>query len=250
MESLLLLHGALGNKNQLDPIAYQLNDYFDLYRLDFEGHGEAGPTGSPFRIEYFVENVLGYMDEHGIKKANVFGYSMGGYVALALAKKYPESIKKIATLGTILQWNPEIAEQECHYLHPEKIKDKVPHFAEKLKERHLSGWERVVERTRDMLEDLGMHPHIRKEDWKKIKSSVRFHVGDRDNTAGIENTVEVYKKMDYSELTVLPKTGHPVSEVNLEVLIPSLLEFFDAAQDQDANVQSRNIKGYGSERKN
>lgn len=235
MDSLILLHGALGTSEQFDFILPQLNEHFDVYRLNFEGHGEAGPTDSPFRISHFVENVLGYMDEHGIDKANIFGYSMGGYVALVLAKDHPERINRVATLGTILQWTEEIAERECKYLHPKKMKEKVPHFAKQLNEIHLSGWERVVNSTRDMLQYLGVHPSIEADEWKQINAPLRFHIGDQDTTAGLNETIEIYRQTNNSELMVLPDTGHPISEVDKELLVSSLEVFFGEANNLDSN---------------
>lgn len=243
-----MLHGALGDKTQFDPIIPGLKDHFDLHLLNFEGHGDAGPTDSPFHIEYFIENVLGYLDEHEIPQTNIFGYSMGGYVGLNLAKQQPVSIGKIATLGTILQWDEEVAQQECRHLHPREIKEKVPHFARQLSERHLSGWERVVDETRAMLEDLGANPLLDEEDWNHITHRVRLHVGDRDTTSAIDKTVEIYKKMDYAELAVLPRTAHPISEVNIEVLVASLLNFFKGVNKPAANSKPPKNNGNGNGR--
>lgn len=226
LNKLILLHGALGNKEQFSSLVPELEKTFDLHRLDFEGHGDIGPPEGPFRIEYFAENVLGYMDEHGIGKANIFGYSMGGYVALALARDHPEQVKKVATLGTILEWNEQVAERECAYLYPQKIKEKVPHFARQLEKRHQHGWERVVYRTRDMLQHLGVNPPIKKEDWKQYDQSIRFHIGDRDTTAGLEQTVEIYQLVDHAELSVLPNTGHSLDDINVKILSASLADFF------------------------
>ncbi|MGD8427480.1 MAG: alpha/beta hydrolase [Balneolaceae bacterium] len=226
MKKLLLLHGALGDKTQFEALVPKLNNHFDVYRLDFEGHGEATSTNSPFRIEYFIENVLGFLEEHNINKINIFGYSMGGYVALGLAKQEPKVIQKVATLGTILEWNNDTAKRECRYLHPAKIKEKVPHFAEQLNQLHIYGWERVVERTRDMLQYLGNHPTVKREDWPKFKLPIRFHIGDQDTTASLNNTIEIYKKINEGELCVLPATSHPFEEVNTGILAASLLDFF------------------------
>ncbi|MEL7833184.1 alpha/beta hydrolase [Fodinibius sp. Rm-B-1B1-1] len=245
--SLLLLHGALGTLEQFDFLVPQLKEHFVVHRINFEGHGDAGPTDSPFRISYFAENVLGYMDEHGIEAANFFGYSMGGYVALVLAKNHPQRVKKVATLGTILQWNEKIAEQECQYLHPGKIKEKVPHFAEQLKERHLSGWERVVNNTRDMLQYLGVNPEIESEDWKHITCPLRFHIGDRDTTAGLADTAEIYQKTEKSELVVLPKTGHPITEADKDYLMLSLEKFFNEIKKTDLDDRAQKKNGSRTE---
>lgn len=226
MDSLLLLHGALGSKDQFDSLIPKLEEHYEIHTLNFEGHGQAGPTDSAFRIEYFSENVLGYLDEHDIREINIFGYSMGGYVALNLAKEQPESVHKIATLGTILQWDEEIAELESRHLYPDRIKEKVPLFADQLKQRHLYGCKKVVDKTRELVQNLGSDPVIKKDDWQTIKHSIRLHVGDRDTTAGIDKTIEIYRKMDYADLAVLPKTGHSLLEVNQSVLIASLVDFF------------------------
>ncbi|NGP87128.1 alpha/beta fold hydrolase [Fodinibius halophilus] len=226
MPHLLLLHGALGCKEQFSEIEPALAEYFEIHKLDFEGHGQSGKTESPFRISYFAENVLGYLDEHAIDKANIFGYSMGGYVALYIALTHPDRINKIGTLGTILQWDKEVVKRECRYLYPKKIEEKVPRFADILNQRHPDRWKRVVRRTKEMLEHLGMNPSISSKDWKEIEHTVRLHIGDKDNTADIEKTVEVYKKMPNSQLMVLPKTKHPFEAVNQKVLTTSIIDFF------------------------
>jgi pimeloyl-ACP methyl ester carboxylesterase len=167
------------------------------------------------------------MNDRNISVANLFGYSMGGYVALYLAKKEPERIHRISTLGTIVEWNEDKAMTETVYLHPEKMEDKVPHFAEVLRKRHKVDWMTLVNKTREMLEYLGRRPAIRKEEWRKLTQPVRMHIGDRDNTAGIESTIEVYNRLDNGELVVLPHTPHPFEKVNEQWLIYSLSEFFN-----------------------
>ena len=41
-EKLILLHGALGSKNQFRPLMERLKEYFDMYTMNFEGHGGIG----------------------------------------------------------------------------------------------------------------------------------------------------------------------------------------------------------------
>jgi pimeloyl-ACP methyl ester carboxylesterase len=223
---LLLLHGALGTKQQFELLISEFSDTTDIHRIDFEGHGTKAPPKRPFKMEYFVENVVSYLQQHGITQVNIFGYSMGGYVALLLAKKHPDYVNKLATLGTILQWNEQLAERECRYLNPEKIEEKVPHFADKLEHRHGSEWHKVVDYTREMLLQLGKNPNIKEGEWKDFEHPIRFHVGDGDTTAGLENTMKIYKKIDHAELCVLPSTAHPIEEAKEELLMTSLSGFF------------------------
>lgn len=224
--TLILLHGALGTKEEFHELLPKLSKRFELHPLTFEGHGEERSISRPFRIDHFVENVLGYLNEKNITQTNIFGYSMGGFVALTLAKHQPDRVKKVSTLGTVLQWSKEVADRECGFLNPEVIEKKVPHFAKELKKRHPNGWKKVVHNTREMLQYLGTHPDLVERDWDNIQIPTRFHVGDRDATAGLASTIEVYTKMQEAELSVLPGTPHPFDQVNKEKLAYSLKEFY------------------------
>ena len=228
---LLLLHGALAEKRQFDSLASRLKNSFNIHLLNFEGHGDAKDADRPFRIEHFSDNVLTYLDSNSINKVNVFGYSMGGYVALYLAKIKPERIHKVATLGTVLEWNEEKAQSETMYLDPDKMEEKVPQFARQLAERHSVNWRSIVTKTRELLEHLGRNPSIRREEWRKLTQPVRLHVGDRDNTADLDSTHNVYKRLDHGDMAVFPRTPHPFNQVNLEWLMVSLIEFFHEKED-------------------
>ena len=89
MKKLLLLHGALGTKKQFNPIKKILAKKFEIYDFDFDGHG-ATELKEGFSIELFSENVSQFLLENKIEKINIFGYSMGGYVALHAAIRNAE----------------------------------------------------------------------------------------------------------------------------------------------------------------
>lgn len=224
-KEILLLHGALATKEQCNPLLPFFSETFELHQLTFNGHGDK-TADQPIRMQHLVDQVVDYLDERSIPKVNIFGYSMGGYVALALAKKQPERVDRLATLGTILQWNKQIAEKECRLLNPEKMEEKIPGFVEHLDELHPKGWKEVVNNTREMLQKLGQHPLIQKEEWKKIKTPVQLLIGDRDSTAGLESTERIYEQLPNAQLGVLPNTPHPFEKVNPKLLTRLLINYF------------------------
>jgi pimeloyl-ACP methyl ester carboxylesterase len=226
MKPLILLHGALGTSEQLGPLSEKLDVDQPVHRLNFEGHGSGVQPDRPFRMEYFAENVLKYMDENEIGQADLYGYSMGGYVALYIALHHPERVGKISTLGTVLKWSPEVAEREVKFLNPEKILEKVPKFATELNRRHPEVWEEVALKTKDLLSDLGKTPRIKDDEWSDIDHKVRIHVGDRDETAGIQQSMEVYRELEDGEFVVLPNSPHPIEQVDMDLLVASLNGFF------------------------
>jgi pimeloyl-ACP methyl ester carboxylesterase len=223
---LLLLHGALGARTQFDALRPLLDPSWQLLAPDLEGHGARDLAGRPFRIEHFAENVREHLAEHGVARTAIFGYSMGGYVALHLAATHPELVSGVFTLGTKLAWTPEIVEREVRQLDAAAILEKVPRFALTLADRHTgSGWECVLRETAGLLRALGERPPLTPEALRGVVGPVRLALGDRDGTVTLEETRDAMRVLPRGELEVLPGTPHPFEKVPLARLAWSIGEF-------------------------
>lgn len=225
MTHLLLLHGALGDKSQLKPFADSLNEDFKVHTLNFAGHGGASMPES-FTIDRFADDVLTFMDENKIASAHIFGYSMGGYVALKLAKSHPQRVGKIFTLGTKLEWSPEVAQRETRMLDAAKIEEKVPAFATQLANRHApNDWKEVLRKTAEMMIALGNSP-LNSAFYESIANDVRLAVGDRDTMTSLDETASAFRQIPNASLIVLPQTPHPIEKVDIERVKDELRLFF------------------------
>ena len=219
MQPLLLLHGAIGAPDQLFPLAEHLNRMFKVYTPGFSGHGDCPASVSPFSIELFAADVLLFMEQNQLDKVSVFGYSMGGYVALYLAKKYPEKIDKVITLATKFHWDAEIAEREIQKLNSQKIEQKLPVFAAALKQRHLlNDWKTVLQKTAEMMISLGNKNTLMAADYIAISVPTLLLLGDRDKMVSLDETVAVYRSLPDARMGVLPGMPHPIEQADLEVL--------------------------------
>ncbi|CAN5390603.1 hypothetical protein BH09BAC1_BH09BAC1_06860 [soil metagenome] len=226
MNQLLLLHGALGTAQQLQPLAQTLSTDRDVHTLNFSGHGGTDVPKNGYTFDVFVADILQYLDANGLKQVDIFGYSMGGYAALCFALKHPERVGKIATLGSKLRWTAAGAQQEIKSLDADKIEAKVPAFAEQLKQQHGEGnWRNVLAATADMMVGLGDKPSLSDTDFPAVTHSVLLGIGDRDNMAGLEDTVTVYRQLPKAQLWVLPGTPHPMEKVNTALLANGLRRF-------------------------
>ncbi|MCB0408992.1 MAG: alpha/beta fold hydrolase [Flavobacteriales bacterium] len=225
MKKILILHGALGAKDQFYPLAEMLNDDFEIHLLNFSGHG--GETfKSQFNIPQFAQDVIDYLDENKIDKIDVFGYSMGGYVALFLAKHYSETIGKIITLGTKFKWTPEIASKEIKMLNPLKIEEKIPKFAEVLKQRNLpNDWKEMMNKTSKMMIEMGEQNVLTIEDYKTINHIVKIGLADVDEMVTYEETIEVANALPNAQFYQLKNSNHPIEKVDSQLLIEEICSF-------------------------
>lgn len=224
--TLLLLHGALGSAAQLAPLASALAPRFTCHAIDFIGHG-ATPLTGPLSVERLVEQVAEYVTTHALAPVNVFGYSLGGYVALQLAATRPTLVRAVATLGTKLEWTPKVAERMAAMMDPDGMAERSPKLVAALREAHpATGWERVCTETRDMLATLGAVPLLTRASYTAIPQRVRLIIGDRDDTVGLTEAAAAFAAIPEAELEVLPRTGHAIARVDVERLSSSLGAFF------------------------
>ena len=210
MKPLLLLHGAIGAKDQLEPLAKALAENYKIYLFNFSGHG-GKKIDNEFSIPDFADEVLQWIRDNQPGRISVFGYSMGGYVAMYLAAHYPAVIDKVVTLATKYHWTKEIAAKEVMMLDPDVIETKVPAFAAQLQVRHQPvPWKLVLEKTASMLLALGRSSPLTTEDYRQIKNEVLLLIGDRDKMVTLEETQTVYQHLPAGQLVVLPATRIPL----------------------------------------
>ncbi|RFS24019.1 alpha/beta hydrolase [Chitinophaga silvatica] len=216
---LLFLHGALGAASQFQHLTGPLSEHYDIHLITFSGHGEVPASEQGFSIQTFAGEVLSYLETHQIDYIHIFGYSMGGYVAMYLARHYPEKIGKVITLATKYNWNEATAGKEVKQLNPDIIQEKVPVFAKALKERHSAhDWKEVVTKTAGLIEELGHKNILNQSDYTQIVSPCLLMMGDRDGMVSFQETIEVYKSLPLAQFTVLPDTAHPLEKVNVPLL--------------------------------
>ncbi len=222
---LIILHGALGAKSQFEKLAKKLEPNFEVRLLNFEGHG-GRISEREFSIDHFSQNLSDFIKEEKLKQVLVFGYSMGGYVAINTALNYPGFIQKIITLGTKFDWNPDSAAQEFKMLDPEKIKEKVPQFAESLKKRHAPGkWEEVLNKTAPMMHKLGDGDALNFNHFELLDIPVKIMVGEMDKMVSIEESKNVAKWIPGAEFEILKNCKHPIEQCDQELLTQKISDF-------------------------
>ena len=86
--TMLLLHGALGVRGQLDALRRHFPERSQL-APDFPSHGESRVSHGAVNVARLANDVLALLDALQIEKVDIIGHSMGGYVALVMAHLAP-----------------------------------------------------------------------------------------------------------------------------------------------------------------
>lgn len=227
--TLLLLHGALGAASQMAPLITLLESHYEVFTLNFEGHG-GRLSSQEFSIQLFASNVADFLKEKEVGRLNVFGYSMGGYVALHLALQHPGLFNSLVTLGTKFDWTPESAAKELRMLDPDKIEAKVPAFSQRLHALHApDDWKEIVRKTGRMMERMGAGERIEHASFPNLRIPVTIGLGEQDRMVSVEESTTVADLLPNGSFVSLPDVVHPIDQVSPETLayflhqsIPSL----------------------------
>lgn len=103
---ILVVHGALGSAAQMEPVRLALQALGDAHCVELPGHGNTPlATNAEFGMPLFVQHLREAVQrtaQLGNAAPFVFGYSMGGYVALALEAAYPGTCAGIVTLLSLI----------------------------------------------------------------------------------------------------------------------------------------------------
>jgi pimeloyl-ACP methyl ester carboxylesterase len=227
MSSILFLHGALNSSSQFDILRTKIDKGHVVHSFNFSGHGGNMIPLNGLNFEVFVNDILNYLNQNNIGKINLFGYSMGGYAALMFAYKYPERVDKIFCCSVKLKWDLESAAKETDFLNPEKISEKVPAFANNLMMLHgINVWKNLLKSTSNMMMDLAKGKLLTDDDFSKFDHPILFAVGDGDTTAGLTDTLNVFKKVKNAQLFVMPHSPHEFTKFDLDSLAHQIDVFF------------------------
>jgi pimeloyl-ACP methyl ester carboxylesterase len=100
-EPLLLLHGAFGTVELWGPILETLATNRQVIAVELQGHGRTVDIDRPLTYEQLADDTAEFMRHLGVAQADVFGYSLGGIVALGLAIENPNLVRKLVVVGAV-----------------------------------------------------------------------------------------------------------------------------------------------------
>ena len=208
---LILLHG---NGEDCSYFEHQMNPFAEHFRviaLDTRGHGKTPRGNAPFTIRQFAEDLSTFMDQHGIVKAHILGFSDGGNIAMVFAMTHPEKVEKLVLNGA----NLDASGVKRNVQIPIEIGYRIAKlFAKKSPD---------AEKKAEMLGLMVNEPHISPEELKQIQSPTLVIAGEKDMIKE-GHTRLIAKSITKSTLTIIPG-DHFIANKNPKAFNKAVLSF-------------------------
>ena len=167
-EPLILLHGNGENcgyfAHQIGPFSKQ----YHVFAIDTRGHGKTPRGDRPFTIRQFAEDLRDFMDEHGLEKAHILGFSDGGNIALVFALHYPERVDRLILNGANLDASGVRRRTQI----PIEVGYQVARLSAKKSEE--------AKRHAELLGLMVNDPNVSAEELKKIRAKTLVIAGTHD----------------------------------------------------------------------
>jgi pimeloyl-ACP methyl ester carboxylesterase len=221
--ALVLLHGFMENQGMWDKMAGKLKEHFRVITVDLPGHGKSGSVSSIHTMDMMAIAVNKVLRELDVKHCVMIGHSMGGYVTLAYARKYPGKLKGIGLFHShASDDNPEqkvnrnrmieIVEQDklgfIRNFFPdlfspsnvEKYRDEIEDFIDDAKKMDKNGITAALEGMKLRLNSVDVLTYSR--------YPVLFIIGKQDSRIPAQKILDQAILPSYSEVHVLDYVGH------------------------------------------
>ena len=216
----MLVHGYGENQHTWDAILKYLPKQFKYIIPDLPGFGNQ-PVKDPVTMELFAKYLDDILVKEKIKKVILLGHSMGGYVTIAFAKKYPEKLKAIGLLHSHVYADSEeqIAARKKAIAFIKKngaiiyLKDFVKNlFAATTNKKIIADHLATIIHTTPEGLTASLNAMIKRKDTsavlKSIQVPVLFLFGQEDKIMPLQKMLKQCALPDQCTVEILEKSGH------------------------------------------
>ncbi len=249
-QTILILHGLFGSKRNWQSIARKLSEKSRVFTLDLRNHGES--EHSDF-MSYpdMADDVFEFITEHELGKVSIIGHSMGGKVAMQMALKQTDTIRRLVIIDiapvqyqhsfdnliTSLDALPldhisnrqEADEYLKTSIQPESLRQFLLQNLRKLETGFA--WRINLKTIQSCIDELVGFPknHCKQQ----YKNPVLFLKGEKSNYIKYLYEQQLFRLFPAALIITVAESGHWLHAENPDFVTDKIGKFIEEASDED-----------------
>jgi pimeloyl-ACP methyl ester carboxylesterase len=200
-EPLVLLHPGGADARAWAPNLGALAAHFHVFTPERRGHGRTPDVEGPITYEVMAEDTIAFLEGVVGGPAHVIGCSAGASVALLVALRRPELVRRLVLVSGVFHrdgWLPGVVDPDARppevlaHGYAELSPDGPDHFPVVNAKLARMNWE---------------EPTLAASELSGVTSRALVMIGDDDEVT-LEHAIAMYWGLPDAELAVVPGTSH------------------------------------------
>jgi pimeloyl-ACP methyl ester carboxylesterase len=236
-QPLVLLHGAMGTiESCFEKLLPRLAAARTVVAVELQGHGRTADIDRPLSYQQMADDTVALARALDIQVADFVGYSMGGAVALQIAMRHPEVVRRLVDAGGSSYHSrglyPEVI--DAFETGPPDLSGSVWHQAYVRVAPDPGAWSTLLAKVNELDRQF---PGWTDEEVRAVRTPTMLIIGDADIVRP-EHTVAMFRLLGggvvgdlidapRSQLAILPGTSHVGLLERVEWLRSMIISFLD-----------------------
>lgn len=226
---LVLLHGGFTTIDvSFGRVLPSLARSRRVIAVEQQAHGHTADIARPLDFEQMADDTAALLRHLGVESADYFGFSDGGIIALGIAIRHPDLVRKLVVAGTNFNNDglyPEVLEF-LRNISPDEMEGLRGAYTEVAP--RPDDWPTLVAKVSELAVEF---EGWRLDDLRSITAPTLVMAGDADMVRP-EHAIELFRLLSRARLAVLPDTDHVTLLDRDDWLLSMIGEFLDVPEQE------------------
>jgi pimeloyl-ACP methyl ester carboxylesterase len=227
-DPVVVLHGGFCTVETFGGLVPPLAEQYRVWAPERRGHGRTADVDGPITYDNMSDDTIAFLDAVGVGPAHLVGWSDGALVALLVALRRPELVRKLVLIGQSINHDGEVP--EARVMAANMSADALPPF---LRELYVAvspdGPEHFDVVAAKLIELYQTEPSVPLAEVKAVTAPTLVVIGD-DDICSVEHAAAVARAIPDAQLAVVPNTSHGLPMEKPALLAQLIVEFLAPEQ--------------------
>ncbi len=205
-EPVLLLHGGFCSIETMRAQVDALSQRYRVLAPERPGHGRSPDREAPITYDGIVSDTVAYLDERGIDRCHVIGFSDGAIAGYLLALRHPSRVRSLVAISGNLDPSVFVPPEQMARAMPEAAFAALAHEYDLLSPDGSAHREEIIGKVMRMWRE---EPHIDPRELAAVTAPTLIMAGDHD-VIRTDHTILISSAIQGSQLCIVPNASHMV----------------------------------------